>query len=71
MKTDATRTPLSPTALSLADAARILAAAGRKQVTVEMLERDIASGAPTNPDGTLNLVAYAAWMVKEMSRRGD
>jgi len=22
-------------------------------------------------DGTLNLVHYAAWLVKEMSRRGD
>lgn len=59
------RTGLSPTALALADAARLLSAAGGQAVTVEMLEADVAAGAPTNPDGTLNLVTYAAWLVKE------
>ena len=28
------------------------------------------AGAPTNPDGTLNLVEFAAWLVKEMGRDG-
>ena len=32
-----------------------------------MIELDIAEGAPTNADGTLNLVHYAAWLVKEMA----
>ncbi len=59
---------LSPTALPLADAARLLSAAGGQRVTVEMLEADIAAGAPTNPDGTLNLVHYAAWLVREAAR---
>jgi hypothetical protein len=35
-----------------------------------MLEADRAAGAPANPDGTVNLVHYAAWLVKE-SGRGD
>jgi hypothetical protein len=35
-----------------------------------MLQADIASGAPTNPNGTMNLVHYVAWLVKEMGR-GD
>jgi len=61
---------LSPTALPMADAARLLSAAGGQRVTVEMLEADIAAGAPTNPDGTLNLVSYAAWLVREAAR-GD
>jgi hypothetical protein len=61
---------LSPTALSLADAARVFSAVSRQPVEPEMLEEDIAAGAPTNADGTLNLVHYAAWLVKEMSRRG-
>jgi len=26
------------------------------------LKRQIASGAPTNPDGTIDLVDYAAWL---------
>jgi len=35
-----------------------------------MLQADIDAGAPTNADGTLNLVHYVAWLVKEMGR-GD
>lgn len=62
---------LNPTALTLADAARLLSAAGGQAVTVEMLEADVAAGAPTNADGTLNLVHYAAWLVKEMAARAD
>ncbi len=52
--------PLNPQALSPVDAARVLTASGTKPVTVEMLCNDIEAGAPTNPDGTVNLVAYAA-----------
>jgi len=63
-------TQLSPQTLRLADLARILSAFGGRPVTVEMLEMDIEDGAPTNPDGTINLVNYAAWMVGEMGR-GD
>ena len=59
--------PLNPQALRLADVARVLTASGPKPVTVEMLQKDIAEGAPTNADGTLNLVRYAAWLVKEVS----
>lgn len=63
-------TQLSPTALTLADAAKLLSAAGRKRVTVETLRADVEAGAPLNPDGTMNLVHYAAWLVGEMGR-GD
>ena len=61
-------TQLSPQALRLADLARILSASGGRPVTVEMLEMDIEDGAPTNPDGTINLVNYAAWLVEGMVR---
>lgn len=61
---------LNPSALSLPDAARLLSAVGGQAVSVEMLEADVAAGAPTNADGTLNLVRYAAWLVREASR-GD
>ena len=53
---------LNPAALSLADAAKILSAAGGQRGTIEMLEEDVAAGAPTNADGTLNLLHYAAWL---------
>ncbi len=60
--------PLNPQALSLADAARVLTASGTKPVTLEMLRADIEAGAPTNPDGRINLVACAAWLMKEVGR---
>lgn len=59
--------PLNPQTLRLADAARVLTALGPKPVTVEMLQADVANGAPANADGTLSLLHYAAWIVKEMS----
>jgi hypothetical protein len=49
----------------------MLSRAGGQRVTEAMLSADIDAGAPTNPDGTINLVHYAAWLVKEMSSRGD
>ena len=62
---------LSPTALPLTDAARLLSAVGGQAVTVEMLAADVAAGAPTNADGTLNLVQYTAWLVKEAASGAD
>ncbi len=62
---------LNPAALPLADAARLLSAAGGQRITVDTLEADQVVGAPVNADGTLNLVHYAAWLVREMSGRGD
>ena len=63
---DADRQPLNPNALILADAVRLLAKAG--PVTETMLRADLAAGAPANPDGTIHLVNYAAWLAREMSR---
>ena len=64
------RTGLNPNALSPVDAARLLSAAGRVHITAEMIQTDIDAGAPTNSDGSINLVHYAAWLVKEMASRG-
>lgn len=63
--------PLNPQALRLEDLARILSASGPRPVTVEMLQADVDDGAPTNPDGTMNLVQYARWMITEMSHGRD
>ena len=64
------RPTLSLTSLTLAAAAQVLTRTGGRPITMAMLEADIAAGCPTNVDGTLNLVHYAAWLVKEMGR-GD
>jgi hypothetical protein len=45
-----------------------LARASGWPITEAMLQADLAAGAPTNADGTIHLVHYAAWLVKEMSR---
>ena len=54
------------TALTPEQAAKILAAAGARRITEAMVRADIASGAPTNADGTVNLVHYTAWLVQEV-----
>lgn len=57
---------LNPSALSISDAVKALQAAGARHASEENLRADIESGAPTNPDGTLNLIHYAAWMVARL-----
>ncbi len=62
---------LNPAALPVADAARVLSRLGGKAVTEAMLRADIDAGAPANADGSINLVHYTAWLVKELSAGGD
>jgi hypothetical protein len=50
------RKVIRPEALSAQQAARMLG------VPIEWVEADLAAGALRNPDGTLNLVHYAAWL---------
>ena len=57
----------SLTALTVAQAAKVLSAAGGRRITEDMLRADIDAGAPVNADGTINLVHYTAWLVKEMA----
>jgi hypothetical protein len=59
---------VNPNALNVVQVARLLTRAGTNPVTEAMVEADVAAGAPTNPNGTINLVHYAAWLVKEMAR---
>ena len=57
----------SLTALTVAQVAKVLSAAGGRRIAEEMVRADIDAGAPVNPDGTINLVHYAAWLAKEMA----
>jgi hypothetical protein len=61
---------VNPQSLSIPDASRLLSSLAGAAITEEMLRADVAAGAPTNADGTFNLVHYAAWLCKEMGR-GD
>jgi len=70
VQTEVQRPAADPRSISVADLARLLSAVGGQPVTPDMIEADIASGAPTNADGTINLVHYCAWLVREMSAHG-
>jgi len=62
---------LNPSALAVPDAALLLSRLGGKPVTEAMLRADIDAGAPTNADDSINLVRYAAWLLKEIPTGGD
>ena len=66
MPAESGNSALNPQALALSDAARVFSAAAGATIDIAMLEADIVAGAPVNPDGTLNLVHYAAWLLREM-----
>ena len=59
------------TALTIDQTAKILSSAGGRRITEEMIRADIEAGAPTNSDGTVNLIRYTAWLVKEVSSHAD
>jgi len=60
--------PLDPNRLTPDQAAKLLSAAAKVRIPVEQIAKDLEAGAPRNADGTISLVHYAAWMVKEMGR---
>ncbi len=59
-----------PNALSPEQLATILGRISREHITAEMIAQDIDAGAPTNPDGSLNVIHYTAWLVREMAEPG-
>ena len=62
--------PTNPNTMSPAEMARLLTKASGRPITGEMVQADLDAGAPTNPDGSINLLHYTAWLAKEMGR-GD
>ncbi len=60
----APRDKLDPSALPLADAARLLG------VSEATLKEHAEAGVPIDPDGHLKLVPYAAWLNQRL-RDGD
>lgn len=59
---------LDPTALPIEEVSRVLSKISAEPLTIAQLEEDLDAGAPTNHDGTLNLVQYGAWLLREMKR---
>jgi len=61
---------VDPQRLSIEQAAKLLSAAAKLRIPVEQIRQELEKGAPKNGDGTINVVHYAAWQVKELGR-GD
>jgi hypothetical protein len=59
-------TQVNPLALSVEELARMLSAVGGKKITAEALQADIDAGAPVGAGSKLNLVHYAAWLLREV-----
>ena len=57
----------SPASLSTDDMVRLLRASGSKHASEEHLREDIEAGAPTNADGSMNLVHYTAWLARQVT----
>ena len=55
---------LKITALQPEMLVNILKGAGSRLISAELLAADLEAGAPRNEDGTINLVEFAAWIVK-------
>jgi len=55
---------VNPMALSVEEAAKMLG------IRPGWLHADIEAGAPTNADGTINLVHYAAWLNRMQGEDG-
>ena len=49
----------------------VLRRAGSRMITAETLAADFEAGAPRNEDGTVNLIEYAAWLVKGDGTNAD
>jgi hypothetical protein len=57
------------TALPIEQAVLLLRRSGSQRVSVEAIRSDLAAGAPVNADGTINLIAYGAWLVRALANR--
>ena len=62
---------LKLTALQPEMLVNILKRAGSRLISAETLAADFEAGAPRNEDGTVNLIEYAAWLVKGEDTNAD
>ena len=60
--------PLKITAIDQDKLIEILRKSGSRETSHEALAADIEIGSPVNEDGTINMIEYAAWLLKEMHR---
>ena len=66
---DDDREGLNPNAMTPRQAALLFTKLSGKQVPEHQVVADIESGTPTDEEGRVSVLTYAAWMLKE-ARRG-
>lgn len=59
------------TALTKEKLVKVLTQSGSREASLETIEKDIRAGAPVNEDGTISLLEYAAWLLKEERNASD
>ena len=62
---------LKLTALQPEILVNILRRAGSRLISAEPLAADFEAGAPRNEDGTVNIIEFAAWLVKGDDANAD
>lgn len=69
-KSDSTEsaTTISISSMSPTQLVYLFQRCGASDITVDSIQRDIDAGAPTNPDGTINLTHYVAWLIREYQK---
>jgi hypothetical protein len=58
---------IDPQKMAPDEAARLLSRIAGKPISETTIRSDITRGAPTNADGSLNLVVYGAWLVRQLA----
>ena len=59
------------TAISVPDLAKLLKHAGSSHASENTIRQDVEKGAPVNHDGTINLIHYTAWLLREVGSDGN
>jgi len=62
---------LKITALTVADAARVLSSAGGREITEDQVRELAERGELISNDGTMNLIEYVAFLVREGTLRKE
>lgn len=61
---------MNPSAMEVDKLALVMSQISGRAITPEMISADISDGAPTNDDGTINLVSYTAWLARRAITAG-
>lgn len=60
--------PIDASSMTPSQLAEVLSRVGTVAVSASDIEVDLDAGAPRNEDGSVNVVHYAAWLVREGAR---